>query len=119
MLIRMIVRHCVLGGALVACARTTGRAVMDDSTFVYTMARLHGIERKYDLSDATRDSLRRGVLQEQGLSPADLERQARHYADDPAHASAIWTAINRKTLSLASDTAGAQRQQGRPQEQTR
>lgn len=115
----MIVRHCVLGGALVACARTTGRAVMDDSTFVYTMARLHGIERKYDLSDATRDSLRRGVLQEQGLSPADLERQARHYAGDPARASAIWSAISRATLILAADTAGARTHEGRPPAQTR
>jgi hypothetical protein len=92
---------------------------MDDSTFVATMARLHAIERNYDLSDGARDSLRRGVLQEQGLTPADLERQARHYADDPAHASAIWSAISRKTLSLASDTADAKRRASQPQEQTR
>jgi hypothetical protein len=117
MQIGMIVRHCVVGAAMAACARTAGRAVMDDSTFVATMARLHAIERKDELSDAARDSLRRGVLQEQGLAPADLERQARRYADDPAHASAIWTAISRKTLSLASDTTEARERQ--PKEQTR
>lgn len=119
MQIGMIVRHCVLGAAMAACGRTAGRAEMDDSTFVATMARLHVIERKYELSDAARDSLRRGVLQEQGLAPADLERQARRYADDPVHASAIWTAVSRKALSLASDTTAAEGREGRPQEQTR
>jgi hypothetical protein len=93
--------------------------VMDDSTIVDTMARLHAIERRDELSDPARDSLRRGVLQEQGLAAADLERQARRYADDPAHASAIWTAISRKTLSLASDTTAVDAREGRPQEQTR
>ena len=119
MQIQMIVRHWVLGAAIAACARTSGRAVMDDSTFVATMAQLHAIEQKYSLSDAARDSLRRGVLQEQGLTPADLEQQARHYANDPAHASAIWNAISRKTLSLRSDTAGVSSQDRGAQEQTR
>jgi hypothetical protein len=119
MQIGLVVRHCVLGAAIAACVRTDGRAVMNDSTFVATMARLHAIERNYQLSDAARDSLRRGVLQEQGLTPADLERQARHYADDPAHASAIWTAISRKALGLASDTTAVEGRQGRQQEQTR
>jgi hypothetical protein len=77
---------------------------VDDSTFVATVARLHAIERKYELSSAARDSLRRAVLQEQGLSPDDLERQARHYADDPARASAIWGAISRKSASVTADT---------------
>jgi hypothetical protein len=116
--IGMIVRHCVLGAAIAACARMGGRAVMDDSTFVDTMARLHAIERNHRLSDAVRDSLRRGVLQEQGLTPADLERQARHYANDAANASAIWTAISRKTQNLVSDTAGVKAREP-PQEQTR
>jgi hypothetical protein len=89
---------------------------MDDSTFVTAMARLHVIERNYQLSDAARDSLRRGVLQEQGLTPDELERQARHYAAQPTRASAIWTAISRKTLSLTADTTAAG---GRPEEQTR
>jgi hypothetical protein len=115
----MIVRHCVLGAAIAACAKIGGRAVMDDSTFVDTMARLHAIERNYNLTDAARDSLRRRVLQEQGLTPADLERQARHYADDVAQASAIWNAISRKTLSLTSDSAGAKVLEGRPQQQAR
>lgn len=119
MQIGMIVRHCVLGAAMAACARTAGRAVMDDSTFVATMARLHAIERIDELSDAARDSLRRGVLQEQGLTPAALERQARRYADDPVRASAIWAAISRKMLSLASDTTAVEGRETRPQEQTR
>ena len=120
MQIGMVVRHCVLGAALVACTRPDGRAVMDDSTFVTAMARLHAVERKYQLTDAARDSLRRAVLQEQGLTQDDLERQARHYAGNPARASAIWTAISKKTLTLtAADTLPAEGPAGSPQEQTR
>ena len=109
MQIGMVVRHCVLGAALVACTRTDGRAVMDDSTFVAAMARLHVIDRQYELSDAARDSLRRGVLQEQGLTVQELERQARHYAGNPARASAIWTEISRRSLALMGDTSSAGR----------
>jgi len=120
MQIGMVVRHCVLGAALAACTRMDGRAVMDDSTFVTAMARLHAIERKYQLTDAARDSLRRAVLQEQGLTSAELERQARRYAEDPARASAIWTAISRKALALtAADTLPAEGGAAIPQEQTR
>src|ERR671925_656042 len=100
----MIVRHCAIAVAIAACARPGGRAGMDDSTFVATMGQLQVIERKTDVSEAVRDSLRAAVLQEQGLTPPDLERQARSYADDPAHASAIWTAISRKMASI--DTSG-------------
>jgi hypothetical protein len=104
MQIGRIVRHCALGAAILACAKTDGRAVMDDSTFVTAMARLHVIDRSYQLSDAARDSLRRAVLQEQGLTPDELEQQARHYAANPARASAIWTAISQKTLRLTADS---------------
>lgn len=110
----------MLGAAIAACARTDVRAVMDDSTFVTAMARLHVIDRTYQLTDAARDSLRRAVLQEQGLTPDELERQARHYAADPANASAIWTAINRKTLQLVADTVATSGPGlGAQQEQTR
>jgi len=115
----LVVRHCVLGAAIAACARSEGRAVMDDSTFVTAMAQLHAIDRKHELSDAARDSLRRGVLQEQGLTSDELERQARHYAGDPARASAIWNAISRKTLGLTADTTSGERWRGVDQEQTR
>lgn len=91
---------------------------MDDSTFVAAMARLHVIDRKHELTTAARDSLRRGVLQEQGLTAAALERQARHYAANPARASAIWTAISRQSLILVGDTISEGRG-GRRQEQTR
>ena len=113
MQIGMVVRLCVLGAAIAACSKADGRAVMDDSTFVATMARLHVIERKYELSDAARDSLRRRVLQEQGLTPDELERQARHYAANPARASAIWTAIAEKAIVLGADTTGARQEQTR------
>lgn len=109
----------MLGAALAACTKTGGRAVMDDSTFVTAMARLHVIERNYQLTDAARDSLRRGVLQEQGLTPDELERQARHYAAEPMRASAVWTAISRKALGLMTDTTMAGGRPGRPEEQTR
>lgn len=118
MRIGILVSRCALGIAFAACTRTDGRAVMDDSTFVAAMARLHVIDRKYELSDAARDSLRRVVLQEQGLTAEELERQARHYAADPAHASAIWTEINRRSIGLMADTTAAGRA-GRLEEQTR
>ena len=118
MRIGILVRHCALGVALAACTRTNGRAVMDDSTFVAAMARLHVIDRQYQLSDAARDSLRRGVLQEQGLTVEELERQARHYAANPARASAVWTEISRRSLALMGDTT-AQGPGGRLEEQTR
>lgn len=118
MRIGLMVRYCVLGGALAACTRAEGRAVMDDSTFVAAMARLHVIDRKYPLSDAARDSLRRAVLQEQGLTADELERQARHYAGDPARASAIWSEIGTRSLALMGDTTTSAGQ-GPQQEQTR
>ena len=98
----MRVRHFVLGTAIAACAKGGG-GVVDDSTFVATMARLHAIERDHQLSDVVRDSLRRRVLQEQGLTAALLERQAREYAGDPGRASAIWRKINEKTATVGSD----------------
>jgi hypothetical protein len=117
MRIGILVRRCALGVALAACSRMDGRAVMDDSTFVAAMARLHVIDRQYQLSDAARDSMRRGVLQEQGLTAEELERQARHYAANPARASAIWTEISRRSLALMADTT--QGPGGRREEQTR
>ena len=115
MQIGMGVRWWLLGAAIAACSTADGPAVMNDSTFVTTMARLHIVERNYQLNDAARDSLRRRVLQEQGLTPEELEGQARHYAAQPARASAIWSAIARKALVLGGDTTAA----GRQQEQTR
>jgi hypothetical protein len=97
----MRVRHWVLGAAIAACAKGSG-GVVDDSTFIATMARLHAIERDHQLSDVVRDSLRRRVLQEQGLTVALLERQARGYARDPGRASAIWREINEKTATVGS-----------------
>ena len=108
----------MLGAALVACTRADGRAVMDDSTFVAAMARLHIIGRNSQLSDAARDSLRREVLQEQGLTADELERQARHYAGDPARASAIWSEIGKRSRALLGDTTTSAGQ-GPQQEQTR
>src|SRR5687767_12853373 len=118
MRIGILVSRCALGVALAACTRTDGRAVMDDSTFVAAMARLHVIDRKYELSDAARDSLRRTVLQEQGLTADELERQARHYAANPARASAIWSEIGKRSLALLGDTTTSAGQ-GPQQEQTR
>jgi hypothetical protein len=118
MQIGMMVRHCVLVAAIAACARIDGPSANDDSTFVATMARLHAIERNIALTEAARDSARRQVLQEQGLTTRELEALARGYADDPVHAAAIWSAINRKVLTLTSDSAAA-RTSGVPLEETR
>jgi hypothetical protein len=105
MQIGMIVRHCVLVAAIAACAMIDGPSANDDSTFVATMARLHAIERNTALTEAARDSARRQVLQEQGLTTRELEALARGYSHDPAHAAAIWSAIHRKVLTLTGDSA--------------
>jgi hypothetical protein len=105
MRIEMVVGHCVLVAAIASCARIDGPSASDDSTFVATMARLHAIEKNPAMTEAARDSARRQVLQEQGLTTRELEAMARGYADDPAHASAIWSAINRKVLTLTGDSA--------------
>lgn len=92
--------HGIVWAAMAACSRMDGGGVMDDSTFVTTMAQLSAIEQRYELTDAARDSARRRVLQEQGLTVDALERQARAYGDDPRRATAIWRAIDRKRLRL-------------------
>ena len=114
----MMVRHCVLVAAIAACARIDGPSANDDSTFVATMARLHAIERNTALTEAARDSARRQVLQEQGLTRRELEALARGYSHDPVHAAAIWAAINRKVLTLTGDSA-ATSTSGVPVEETR
>lgn len=119
MQIGMMVRHCLLVAAIAACARIDGPSANDDSTFVATMARLHAIEKNPALTEAARDSARRQVLQEQGLTTRELEALARGYAHDPAHASAIWSAINRKVLSLTSDSAAIGTTGAPLQEETR
>ncbi len=105
MQIRLMVRHCVLVAAIAACARIDGPSANDDSTFVATMAHLHAIERNTALAEAARDSARRQVLQEQGLTTRELEALARGYSHDPVQAAAIWSAINRKVLMLTGDSA--------------
>jgi hypothetical protein len=119
MQIGKVVRQCALLAVVAACVKTDSPAVMDDSTFVAAMARLHVIERKYELTDAARDSLRRSVLQEQGLTLQRLEQQARHYADEPRRASAIWIAINQKALQVSGDSAAPANRPGAQTEQTR
>jgi hypothetical protein len=118
MQIERVLRHCVLVAAIAACARIDGPSANDDSTFVATMARLHALEKNPAMTEAARDSARRQVLQEQGLTTRELEALARSYSHDPAHASAIWSAINRKVLDLTGDST--RRASGTPlQEETR
>jgi hypothetical protein len=96
--IRLLITHIVLGMAVAACTRASGEAVMDDSTFVATMARLSALEQRYELNEAARDSAREAILQEQGLTTDALERQARSYAADPGRAAAIWREISRRSV---------------------
>jgi hypothetical protein len=119
MQIERVVRHCVLVAAIGACARIDGPSANDDSTFVATMARLHALEKNPGMTEAARDSARRQVLQEQGLTTRELEALARSYSHDPAHAAAIWSAINRKVLSVTGDSATRGRSGALPTEETR
>ena len=117
--ILMTVRHCVLIASIAACGRMDGGSARDDSTFVSTMARLYALERHGELTEAARDSARRQVLQEQGLTRTELEELARGYSRDAARAAAIWTAINRKVLMLTGDSVVVETGVAPLQEETR
>ncbi|HEU4563412.1 MAG TPA: hypothetical protein VFS05_02140 [Gemmatimonadaceae bacterium] len=98
-----------IGGACVAalvmaagCGRRGAPAGMSEQTFVTTMAALEAITR-----DSTRDSVakaaaRRKVLQERGLTPAELERAARSLARDPRRATELWSRIDSTTRALTT-----------------
>ncbi|MGQ0715247.1 MAG: hypothetical protein ACT4PJ_16230 [Gemmatimonadaceae bacterium] len=115
----MTVRHCVLIVSIAACGRMGDASAVDDSTFVSTMARLYAVERNGELTEAARDSARRQVLQEQGLTTAELAELARRYGSDATHAAAIWTAINRKLLSVTGDSVSVESGVAPLQEETR
>lgn len=76
-------------------------AGIGDSTFVAVMARLHRIETDAHLSAAERDSRRQEVLQEEGLTPQQLEDAARALSGNPERALAIWQAIEQKSRETA------------------
>jgi hypothetical protein len=83
--------------SVTACPQNSQLAGMTDSTFVDVMARLHQIETDERLSREERDSLRLVALQEEDLSPEQLEEAARSLAREPERALAIWQAIERKS----------------------
>lgn len=84
-----------LAGGLAACHRG-GRATegVSDSTFVATIVQLRRIGTDSSLDSTARDSARRMVLRQRGLTAARLEDVARSMASDPDHAIAVWRAID-------------------------
>src|SRR5919204_2349114 len=99
----------VVGVALTLCApgcrRAAARSGVSDSTFVATMAALQMIDTDDTKDSAAKAAARQRVLQERGLSPAQLERAARAYAGNPERATRIWSRID----STAQQLGGAPR----------
>lgn len=90
--------------AILLAACTGGEIVpgVRDSTFVATMADLRRTEATATDSAALAAGRRR-ILQQRGLTPAQLEAAARKLGDDPNRALAIWQAIERRAIE--PDTA--------------
>ena len=79
-----------------------------DSAFVAAMAELERIDREPGADSAARVAARTAALQRRGLTPARLEAAAASLADDPAHALAIYRAIDAKAgVDPASETRRA------------
>ena len=68
-----------------------------DSTFVATMSDLRRAEATASDS-AGMAAGRRRILQQRGLTPAQLEAAARKLGDDPDRALAVWQAIERRAV---------------------
>lgn len=92
-----LIATLALGIALVGCPGRNQLAGISDSTYVSVMARLHRIETDDRLSREERDSMRVVVLNEEALTPEQLEAAARVLAQDPQRAQDVWLAIERKS----------------------
>jgi len=93
----------VAAAPAVACRQPQSSSGVSDSTFVATLAELKRVNDT-PVSDTTeRAALRASILQRRGLTPARLEQAAAELARNPAHAQAVWKAVERR----AADTTRA------------
>ena len=78
---------------------------MSDSTFVATMTELRRIETDPAMDSTARDSARTAILRQNGITPAELEQEARAMANDPERALGVWRAIERRAEGERAPTA--------------
>ena len=90
--------------ALAACGRRDIVPGVSDSLFVATMADLRRLQVPVGDS-AVLAARRRQVLQQRGLTAAQLERAGQALATDPDRAVALFQAIDRRVVN-ATDSTG-------------
>ncbi|HEX6536772.1 MAG TPA: hypothetical protein VF041_19450 [Gemmatimonadaceae bacterium] len=73
-----------------------GGSGVSDSTFVSTIVALRRIGADSSLDSMARDSARRTLLRDNGLTVERLEEAARSMAADPEHALAVWREIDER-----------------------
>jgi hypothetical protein len=66
---------------------------MTDSTFVKTMVRLRKVNADSTIDSLGKDSARKMVLRQQGVTVAKLDTAAKLLSIQPARAESIWKAI--------------------------
>ena len=123
MTVRLFAAVLVIGVfAAVACNGTgMPTSSVDDSTFVHTMIDLQRLADDSTLDSLMRDSTRRVILRQHGLTADELVRAARAMASDPDRAVRVWTAISNgrtpgglRTAPRIPSTPGSPRHIGTP-----
>ena len=77
---------------------------MSDSVFVRSMVELRRVQGNATLDSAGRAEARRGALQRNRVTAAQLEEAAGELADDPERVSRVWQEIERRLATDASRT---------------
>jgi hypothetical protein len=88
----------ILACAVVGCARGDIVPGVCDSTFVSTMAELRRAEGS-TTDSAALGAARQRILQQRGLTVEVMDRAARALANDPARATALFDAIEKRTVN--------------------
>jgi hypothetical protein len=82
------------------CPRDGVAPGMSDSAYIASMVALLRVAGDATLDSAGRAAARRSVLQQRGLTPAQLEQWARDLARDPQRATEVASEIHRKVQQL-------------------
>ncbi|HEX2779345.1 MAG TPA: hypothetical protein VHM30_07590 [Gemmatimonadaceae bacterium] len=94
----------LLACAITGCTKHEIVSGVSDSAFVAAMADLRRIQNAPGDS-ASQAATRQRVLQQRGLTEAQLERAAEALAKEPARATALFEAIERRAVNAKDSTA--------------
>jgi hypothetical protein len=101
---RTLLLACAIAGCAIAgCAKGEIVAGVSDSAFVAAMSDLRRVEAAPGDS-ASRAATRQRLLQQRGLTAAQLERAAQALASDPARATALFQAIQQRAVNAKDST---------------